>query len=185
MVKTVECDEREAFGIATIVRKLLMIHNVKTELVKLDPNTAKEFLGAMLLLTVKYIENSVSENLAFGETVYSDASKSMLEAWLDVITLVEVEFCDEIKSHSRVIFDKFIESHISATNQSGDQEVDESEESEREAYKEQLTIIGFLGRLDPERSLNILAGHLEGKLNELCSVMGNPGGGEKTSRSFH
>lgn len=177
MVKNVECDEREAFGIATIIRKLLMIHNVKTELVRLEPNTAKEFLGAMLLLTVKYIENSVSENLAFGETVYTDASKSMLEAWLDVITLVEVEYCDEIKSHSRVIFDKFIESHINASNQS-DQEVDESEESEREAYKEQLTIIGFLGRLDPERSLNILAGHLESKLNELCSVMGNPGNSE-------
>lgn len=175
MMKTIETDEREAFGVATIIRKLLMIHNVKTEMIKLEENTAKEFLGAMLLLTVKYIENSVTENPAFGETVYTDASKYMLEAWLDVINLTDSDYADEIKHHSRVIFDKFIECHLTG---SGDQEVNEVEETEREAYKEQLTIIGFLGRLDVGYSLNNIAGHLEVKLGELCNVMGNPESGE-------
>lgn len=176
MMKNIECDEREAFGVATIIRKLLMIHNVKTEMVKLEDNVAKEFLGAMLMLTVKYVENSVTENLAFGDTIYTDASKYMLEAWLDVINLADLDFSDEIKHHSRVIFEKFIEFHVSGPL-SGDQEVNEAEESEREANKEQLIIIGFLGRLDVGHSLTHLAGHIENKLNELCNVMGNPESG--------
>jgi hypothetical protein len=153
MLKTIDCDEREAFGVSTIIRKLLMIHNVKTEMVKLEENTAKEFLGAMLMLTVKYIENSVTENQAFGDTIYTDASKQMLESWLDVINLTETDFSDEIKHHSRVIFDKFTDCHINGPL-NGDHEVNEAEESEREAYKEQLTIIGFLGRLDASYSLS-------------------------------
>lgn len=177
MMKTIECDEREAFGVSTIIRKLLMIHNVKTEMVKLDDSVAKEFLGAMLMLTVKYVENSVTENLAFGDTIYTDASKYMLEAWLDVINLADLDFSDEIKHHSRVIFEKFIEFHINGSLNS-DQEVNEAEESEREMYKEQLIIIGFLGRLDVGHSLTHLARHLESKLGELCSAMGNPESGK-------
>lgn len=180
MIKTIDTDEREAFGIATIIRKLLMIHNVKTELVKIEPNTVKEFLGAMLVLTVKYIENSVTENLAFGDTIYTDASKYMLEAWLDVINISEMEFV-EVKQHSRVIFEKFVDSHANGPL-SGDQEVNEAEESEREMYKEQLIIIGFLGRLDVEQALNHLARHIEMKLSELCNVMGNPDSGMYTER---
>lgn len=176
MMKTIDTDEREAFGIAAIIRKLLMIHNVKTEMVKLEENTAKEFLGAMLMLTVKYVENSVTENLAYGDTVYTDASKYMLEAWLDVINLADLDFNDEIKHHSRMIFEKFIDCHISGPI-NGDQEVNEAEESEREAYKEQLIIIGFLGRLDVGYALNYLAGHFEMKLGELCNIMGNPDSG--------
>lgn len=176
MMKTIDTDEREAFGIAAIIRKLLMIHNVKTEMVKLEKNTAKEFLGAMLMLTVKYVENSVTENLAYGDTVYTDASKYMLEAWLDVINLADLDFNDEIKHHSRIIFEKFIHCHINGPL-NGDQEVNEAEESEREAYKEQLIIIGFLGRLDVGYALNHLAGHFEMKLGELCNIMGNPHSG--------
>ena len=174
MIKTIDTDEREAFGVATIIRKLLMIHNVKTEFVKLDSAAAKEFLGAMLVLTVKYIESSVTENLAFGDTVYTDAAKYMLEAWLDIIHLDDYP---EIKQHSRVIFEKFANCHINGPL-AGDQEVNEAEESEREAYKEQLIIIGFLGRMDLEHSLGYLAGHLEMKMRELCNVMGNPNSGE-------
>ncbi|CRL08225.1 CLUMA_CG020975, isoform A [Clunio marinus] len=173
MMKTIESDEREAFGIATIIRKLLMIHNVKTEMIKLEENVAKEFLSAMLVLAVKYVENSQSENSAYGETLYTDASKYMLEAWLDVINLADLEFTDDIKHHSQVIFEKFLECHISGSNNS-DQEVCDVEETEREAFKEQLIIIGFLGRLNVNHALNYLAGHLEMKLGELCSVVGNP-----------
>lgn len=172
MMKTIETDDREAFGLAAIIRKLLMIHNVKTELVKLEECTAREFLGMMLMLTVKYIESSGTENLAYGNTIYTDASKYMLEAWLDVINLDEF---DTIKHHSRIIFEKFIECHTSGLNQglNGDQEVNETEESERETYKEQLIIIGFLGRLDVDFALSHLAGLFEQKLRELWNFMDN------------
>lgn len=180
MVKSIDCDEREAFGIASIIRKLLMIHNVKTEMVKLEESTAKEFLGAMLVLTLKYIENSVTENHVLGDTVYTESSKYMLEAWLDVINLADLDFSDEIKHHSRLIFEKFVECHVHSTT-NGDQEVSETEESEREAYKEQLIIIGFLGRLDVGHALINLATHFEGKLGELCNVTGNPENGKKKS----
>lgn len=176
MIKLINCDEREAFGIATIIRKLLCLHNVKTEFVKLQETTAKEFLGAILMFTVKYIENQATENMSFGDNIYTDASKNLLEAWLDVINLADTDYAEEIKSHSRILFNKFLASHLNS--QSSDQEINEVEESEREAHKEQLIIIGFLGRLDVETTLMQLCEMLEHKLGELCNVMGDPNGGE-------
>ena len=64
MLKNSDVNECEAFGIATIIRKLLMIHNVKTELSRMDEGLVKEFLGAMVLMTVKFNELSVKENVS-------------------------------------------------------------------------------------------------------------------------
>jgi hypothetical protein len=139
----------------------------------------------MVLLTVKFIEMSVKENLSYGDAIYTDASKSMLEAWLDVISMAEVAFTEEIHHHSRVIFDKFIECHILGALTDAD--VNENEESEREAYKESLIIIGFLGRISVGHSLNQLAYHIETKLNELCTSMDKPDSGNlwKSQINFH
>jgi hypothetical protein len=177
LLRSIECDSREAFGISSIIRKLLTIHNVQTEMVMLEENVAKELLGAMLMLTCKFLELSGNENISLGETVFTDSSRFMLEAWIDMISLAEQEYSAEIKHHARVIFEKFIECHISGPT-GGDQEINEVEESEREVYKEQLIIIGFLGRLNVELSLNHLASFIEAKLGELCNVMGNPESGE-------
>lgn len=81
-----------------------------------------------------------------------------------------------MQHHARVIFSKFIEFNISGSG--SDAEVNESEESEREAYKEQLIIIGFLGRMSVEHSLRQLSMHMEMKLNELCTSMDNPDSGK-------
>jgi hypothetical protein len=113
--------------------------------------------------------------LSYGDAVYTDASKSLLEAWLDVINLAEIAFTDEIHHHARVIFEKFIQCHTCGSGT--DQEVNDNEESEREAYKEQLIIIGFLGRLSTSHSMNQLALHMEAKLNELCTSLDNPDNG--------
>lgn len=64
MLKNCDVKECEAFGISTIIRKLLMIHNVKTELSRMNEALGKEFLGAMVLMTVKFIEMSVKENVS-------------------------------------------------------------------------------------------------------------------------
>lgn len=64
MLKNCDLCENEAFGISTIIRKLLMIHNVKIEMAKMDDGLVKEFLGAMVVLTVKFMEISVKENVS-------------------------------------------------------------------------------------------------------------------------
>ena len=173
MLKTIDTDEREAFGVSAIVRKLLCLHNVKTELAKMEESVAKEFLNAMQVLTVKYVENSVTENLSFGDTIYTDASKYLLEAWLDLINLENTSLGVDVKHHAKIIFEKFIECHVSGIISSCE-EVNDAEESDREMYKEQLIIVGFLGRLDVFSALSVLAMQLEMKMNELCNVMGNP-----------
>lgn len=108
--------------------------------------------------------------------MYTEATKSLLEGWLDIINLAEIAFSDEIHHHARVIFDKFIECHTSGNGI--EQEVNENEESERETYKEQLIIIGFLGRLNINHALNFIALHMEAKLNELCTSMDKPESGK-------
>lgn len=65
-----------------------------------------------------------------------------------------------------------------------EQEVCENEESEREAHKEQLIIIGFLGRLNVNHALSqIIALNMEKKLNELCTSMDNPENGKISTRN--
>lgn len=64
MLKNCDLCENEAFGISTIIRKLLMIHNVKIEMAKMDDGLVKEFLGAMVVLTVKFMDISVKENVS-------------------------------------------------------------------------------------------------------------------------
>lgn len=93
-----------------------------------------------------------------------------------MINVAEVGFSEEVHHHARVIFDKFIEFNIGGGGV--EQEVNENEETEREAYKEQLIIIGFLGRLNVQHSLTQLALHMENKLNALCTSMANPDSGE-------
>lgn len=181
MLKTIKTDEREAFGIASIIRKLLCLHNVKTEFAKMEENLAKEFLGAILMLTLEYIENSVTENLSY-DTIYTDASKFMLEAWLDLINLTESKFGEEIKHHAKIIFERFIECHVTGVRCG--EEITETEESEKEANKEQLIIIGFLGRLDCYTSLSHLARVLEMKMVELFNSMSNPESGELNLKRF-
>lgn len=58
------------------------------------------------------IENSVTENLAYSNMIHIDAFKYILEAWLDVIILADLKFSDDIKHHSRIILNKFLECHI-------------------------------------------------------------------------
>lgn len=122
-------------------------------------------------------ENLNLFQLSYGDAVYTDATKSLLEAWLDVINLAEVAYTEDIHRHGIVIFDKFIESHTCGSGT--DQEVCDNEESEREAHKEQLIIIGFLGRLNINHALNQISLHIEAKLNELCTSMDNPDSGKK------
>lgn len=183
MAKLIECDEREAFGIATIIRKLLCLHNVKTEFVKLDENIAKEFLGAILMFTVKYIENQAAENSSYGDNIYTDASKNLLEAWLDLINLADTDYADEIRNQSRIIFNKFVGCHLNGAGNSNE-EINDIEESERESYKEQLIIIGFLGRMDIEMTLLHLSEMLELKLGQLCNAMNDPNEGELCRNIF-
>lgn len=64
MLKNCDLSESEAFGVSTIIRKLLMIHNVKVEMAKMDDGLVKELLGAMVLMTVKFIDLSVKENVS-------------------------------------------------------------------------------------------------------------------------
>lgn len=175
MLKNIDNDEREAFGLTMIIRKLLCLH-VKSELLKLEDNLVKEFLEIMLMLTIKYIKNSVTENQS--DTIYTDASRNMLEAYLDVINLADSKFGDDVKHHAKLIFQKFVECHVNGVHNISSEEVNEAEESEREAYKEQLIIVGFLGRLDVNSALSFVANLLEIKLSEMCNVLGNPQSGE-------
>lgn len=93
----------------------------------------------------------------------------MLEAWLDLIMLVDVAHTSLIRNNTRHIFDKFIHCRVTPSGGS-DADINEAEEPEREIFKEQLIIIGFLGRLSIEHALRTIATQMELKIVELCSA---------------
>lgn len=63
MLKNCDLKSSEVFAVSTIIKKLLMIHN-KVEMSKMDDGLVKEFLGAMVLMTLKFMEMSVKEDVS-------------------------------------------------------------------------------------------------------------------------
>ena len=64
LLKTIDVDERDAFGISAIIRKLLVIHYVKVEFVKLSDDVSNALLERMLILTINFCENAAKENVS-------------------------------------------------------------------------------------------------------------------------
>lgn len=82
-----------------------------------------------------------------GTTNYTDAYKNMLEAWLEIIELSDLQppQLKLVKDYTSMIFNKFIESHLSSPEKNDIEskvEVNDIEENDRTLYKEQLIIIG-------------------------------------------
>lgn len=143
------------FGFSLILRKLFVFHDPKVEFAKLDPQTINFLLEKMLVLTVNFCENSVKEELSgLSNSNYIDAYKNMLEAWLDIIDLPDMpaQQIQLIQDYAAILFNKFIESHLSSPEKSEIEstiEVNDIEENDRTLYKEQLIIIGESFISDP------------------------------------
>ena len=92
---------------------------------------------------------------------------------MEIINLVDTTHSATIKQHTKIIFNKFIECRLMIIDNPGDdREVNETEECEREHFKEELTIIGFLARINPEHSMQSLSHLLDEKILLLCTRLG-------------
>jgi hypothetical protein len=127
-----------------------------------------------------------SLQLCAEDTVYIEAFENILEAWISVIHDKEYFPTDMLQQYLVQIFNKFLECHIAeglrGVNRDCDiNEISENEEKDRDRFKEQLIIIGCIGREVPNHALPILAKLMEdkvrnlgGQLQRIHSTLPNP-----------
>lgn len=98
-----------------------------------------------------------------------------MEAWLLLIQGRESEQTDLIREYSVQIFNKYVQCHLSEPDGLRVARTYEDEEEDtlpdRELFKEQLIIIGHMGRINVAHSLGLLSNLLENKINQLQNYL--------------
>jgi hypothetical protein len=99
----------------------------------------------------------------------------MLEAWVSVLHEAQSFPADFCQQSAVQIFNTYVQCHLSAPDgirglhggDADDEEIDDTEESDRSRYKDTLATIGALGREAPGHSLSTLSQLLDGRLSRL------------------
>lgn len=144
---------------------------------RVDDKTHSFFVSLLTIRVVFDFHCSFQSNP--DDAVYSEALEKILEAWLLVLQGKEFFSREAIQEYSTQIFNKYLQCHLSAPhgirNPSNanpvSYDLDDTDQNDREQYREQLIIIGHLARENPGHSLNILSKLLEERTRQLRGVL--------------
>ncbi|KAG4069052.1 hypothetical protein HA402_008363 [Bradysia odoriphaga] len=171
LTSSIQTKSTEANGFATVLRRILL-YNLPNIFKDISDELRTSLLQQMFVLTCHFMESSIHEEDmdCLAEPVYTEALDIILEAWLLIIQGKEHFQADLLKQYSIQVFNKYLQCHLAppdglrkaSLNTSRDMD-DELEQKDRDRYKEQLIIIGALGREEPSHALPILCKLLEEK----------------------
>ena len=172
----------EALGCSNIVRKLILFFPPSV-MVCIDPKLLEQYLQQVTELTCSFMKAAAAargrSSLDDDDSgLYVEAFEHMLEAWVSVLHESQsfpAEFC---RRAAIEVFNTYLQCHLAPPDgvrgvsgaSSGDddeEEIGETEESDRQRYKDTLATVGALGREAPEHSLGVLVQLLEGRLSRL------------------
>jgi len=169
----------EALGFSNIVRKLILFFP-PSMMTSLESNLLEAYLKQVTELTCHFMKASVVNRSSFDDdnSLYVEAFEHMLEAWVSVLHESATFPGDFCRSSAVEIFNTYVQCHLSPpegvrgageVDADGDhaEEIDHSEESDRQRFKDTLATVGALGREAPSHSLNVLVQLLEGRLSRL------------------
>lgn len=166
--------KEDLLGLSYIFRRL-MSYNTPKILKDLPMEILQSFFQQLFSLTMRCADETIRvEVLIPDETTYRDSYKNTLEAWVEIIKDKEQFSNDIFKPYFCQLFDKYLQCHIAPPEgqrnselYNAHEELDEIEEKDQEKYKEELFIIGMIGREIVEHSLPILAKLLEDRIRRL------------------
>lgn len=164
----------DLIGISYIFRRL-MSYNTPVILKELQPELIQAFFQQLFSLTIRCADETIKFEVVIpDETTYRDSYNNTLEAWVEIIREKE-QYSEELfKPYFCQLFDKYVKCHIATPDGQRNaelynphEELDGIEEKDQEKYKEELFIIGMIGREIVEHSLPILAKLLEDRIRKL------------------
>uniref|UniRef100_A0A182WDZ0 Exportin-4 n=1 Tax=Anopheles minimus TaxID=112268 RepID=A0A182WDZ0_9DIPT len=177
LMTNIEIKDKEAYSFSLILRKLFQF--LPTDMLKMLPNSLFDAsMQQCFTLTMKFFEQSAAEeSVAPDEALYVDALSNMLGIWLAFFDDKRNYPIEPMLPYIMQMFEKYVQCHLAPPQgirgstgrdgEGGDTEITELEESDRERFKEQLTVMGFFGRQILQHALGLLAKLLEDRTRKL------------------
>ncbi|GLV31188.1 hypothetical protein CBL_12263 [Carabus blaptoides fortunei] len=173
LITSLDLQGRESLGISNVIRKLVMFFP-PSYLMQLPENMLKSFLENTTCLTCRFAESACKEETICGEDKYHmEAFDNILEAWSSLFQDVHSLPVDVVKQCSMQIFNTYLQCHLAPPHgtrinvDTEGEEIDETEDSDRTKFKDQLQTIGVFGRHILDHSLTLLARLLEERTQQL------------------
>uniref|UniRef100_A0A182XJT6 Exportin-4 n=1 Tax=Anopheles quadriannulatus TaxID=34691 RepID=A0A182XJT6_ANOQN len=176
LMTNIEIKDKEAYSFSLILRKLFQF--LPTDMLKMLPNSLFDAsMQQCFTLTMKFFEQSAAEeSVAPDEACYIDALSNMLGIWLSFFDDKRNYPTEPMLPYITQMFEKYVQCHLAppqgirgagGREGDGDNEITELEESDRERFREQLTVMGFFGRQILQHALGLLAKLLEDRTRKL------------------
>ncbi|KAF4517549.1 hypothetical protein B566_EDAN005113 [Ephemera danica] len=180
-ITNVEVLPWEALGIAQYLRKMLQ-HFSCSMLVTINGGELfTQFVQQLTRLTSRFAEGAAQEeSVCVEDRRYMEAFDHLLEAWVSVLQGAHLYPADFCKQPSIDIFNTYLRCHLAPpdgtrgqgkpgddSGDQDDQEIYETDEPDRIRFREQLIIIGLIGRQVLGHTLQVIARLLEERTERL------------------
>ena len=164
---------KEALGLSAMIRKLILFYPPSI-LVMVQQELLQKYLEQVVTLTCGFMRagvNSGANDISDELDLFTEATEHVLEAWVCILhenTIFPQGYCKEAAA---AILKTYIEVNLASPEgiraRQVNEEIEETEESDRVRYKDTLSVIGALGRECLDQSLPILISLLEGRIGRL------------------
>ena len=162
---------KEALGLSAMIRKLILFYPPSI-LVTVQQAGLQKYLEQVVTLTCGFMRAGVGQGDHSDEVeLFTEATEHVLEAWVCILhenTIFPQGYCKEAAA---AILKTYIEVSLAPPEgvraRQGEDEIEETEDSDRVRYKDTLSVIGALGRECLDVSLPILINLLEGRIGRL------------------
>ena len=164
---------KEALGLSAMIRKLILFYPPSI-LVMVQQELLQKYLEQVVTLSCGFMRagvgNGNSDNSDELE-LFNEATEHVLEAWVSILHENGIFPQGYCKEAAAAILKTFIEVSLAPPEglraRQTDDEIEETEESDRVRYKDTLSVVGALGRECLDQSLPILFNLLEGRISRL------------------
>ncbi|KAG7176057.1 Exportin-4-like [Homarus americanus] len=171
LLTSTQISDSEALGISNIFRKLLLFFPPSV-LVALPEEMLRQLVENLTALTCKFAQGAAQEEMLDHEDqLYMEAFEQMLQSWACI--LQEGSSCNssQVKQSATLIFDTYLKCHLAPPEGSrvpvDADEISETIQPDRIAFKEQLVLIGLCGRQAPEHSVPLLMQLMEDRISRM------------------
>ena len=163
---------KESLGLSAMIRKLILFYPPSI-LVMVQQELLQKYLEQVVTLTCGFMRagSGASKDQQEEYDLFSEATDHVLEAWVCILhedSIFPPGYCKEAAA---AILKTFIEISLAAPEgvraRQAEEEIEETEESDRVRYKDTLSVIGALGRECLDLSLPFLISLLESRISRL------------------
>ncbi|XP_013778949.1 exportin-4-like [Limulus polyphemus] len=166
--------EHEAVGLSNIISRLAVFFPPHV-LNSLATETVKNYLQEITKLSCHFAEGAAQEEaLHRDDQVYMEAFEHLLDAWVAILQDPNNLAEDVLKESAIHIFNAYLQFHLAPPGgQRGlnakeeSEEIEEIEEDDRTKFRDQLSVIGMLGRQALEHCVPLLWSLLEDRVTRL------------------